>query len=158
MLLKRLNSNCFQFSFSIQSDTWACKLLILISCRGVWKSSLGNWYFRDPLMTYWAPLSMIGIFWMSMRESSCLEGNKEKILSDIHGVQVFCIQCGVDLLGVHLNGSVHLAQRCELDQLVGCHIQDLDTISVWLDDVIVGCGSSQALPDLSRSKLDYFIL
>lgn len=131
VLLKRINSNCFQFSFSIQSDTWACKLLILMSCRGVWKSSLGNWYFSDPLMTYCNDsFAMIGVFWISTKESSCLEGNKEKTLSDIHGVQVFCIQCGVDLLGVHLNGSVHFAQGCKLDQLVGCHLQDLDTISV----------------------------
>lgn len=73
-------------------------------------------------------------------------------------MQVFCIHCGVDLLGVHLNGSVHLAQRCELDQLVGCHLQDLDTISVGLEDVIVGCGSYQALRILPRSKFDSFIL
>lgn len=153
-----MNSNCFQFSLTIRSDTWACKLLILTSCRGVWKSSSGNSYFRDPLLTYWALLTMIRVFWISTKENSCLEGDKERIESDIRGVQVFCIHCGVDLLGVHLNGSVHLPQRCELDQLVGCHLQDLDTISGGLEDVIVGCGSYQALHILPRSKLYYFIL
>lgn len=132
--------------------------MILTSCRGVWKSSLGNSYFRDPPLTYWALLTVIRLFWISTKESSCLEGDKEWIEWDIHGVQGFCIHCGVDLLGVQLNGSVHLAQRCELDHLAGCHLQDLHTISVGLEDVIVGCGSSQALCVLPRSKLDYFIL
>lgn len=70
----------------------------------------------------------------------------------------FCLQCGVGLLGVHLDDSVALAQGCELDQLAGCRLQDLDTVSARLEDVIVGCGSSQALGVLSKSKLDYFRL
>lgn len=77
VLLKRIKSNWFQFSFTIRSDTWACKFLILTSCRGVSKSSLGNSYFRDPLLTYWALLAMIGVFWILTKESSCLEGKRK---------------------------------------------------------------------------------
>lgn len=73
-------------------------------------------------------------------------------------VQVFCIQWGVDLHGVHLNGSTHLTQRCELNQLVGCRLHDLDSLSVRLEDVIVGCESCQDLRVLSKSNLHYFIL
>lgn len=83
VLLKRINSSCFQFFFTIRSDTWACKLLILTSVRGVSEISLGSSYFRDPLLTYWAVFALIGVFWTSTKESSWLEGNKEKIGSDI---------------------------------------------------------------------------
>lgn len=114
----------------IQSDTWSRNILVLMSFRGIWESLSSNLCRRDPRLTYSTLLGGIGVSRNLMKDRFCLEGNKEKLESEIHGVQVFCIQCAVDLRGAHLNSSVSRAQRRELDQLLDCHIQDLDMIGV----------------------------
>lgn len=72
---------------------------------------------------------MSGVFKILSKTKTCLESNAEKIQSDSRHIQVLCIQSGVDLLGLHLNDSVHLTERCEMDQLVDQRLQDLDTVS-----------------------------
>lgn len=49
------------------------------------------------------------------------------------------------ILSLHLSSSIHFIKRWELDQLIDSRLQDQDSISNWLQDVIVCCSSSQVL-------------